>query len=55
MTRDQRAHRRLTWTQRWNKNAATQAILHWRGQLFGAYAAVLEWLNRLKPPAAVIT
>jgi len=54
MTRDQRAHRRLTWAQRWNKNAATQAILHWRVQLFGISSAILAWLNRLKPPSAVI-
>ena len=53
MTRDQRAHRRLTWSQRRNKNAATQAMLHWRVQLFGISSAVLEWLNRLKPHSAV--
>lgn len=55
MTRDQRAHRRLSWKQRWNKNASAQAILHWRVQLFGISSAVLEWLDLLKPTAAVIT
>jgi hypothetical protein len=28
ITRDQRAHRRLTWTQRWNKNTLTDAVVH---------------------------
>ena len=54
LTRDQRAHRRLSWRERWQKNAATQAILHWRVQLFGIPSAILDWLHRLKP-AAVIT
>ncbi len=54
LTRDQRAHRRLSWIERGQKNAATQAILHWRVQLFGIPSAILDWLHRLKP-AALIT
>jgi len=49
ITRDQRAHRRLTWTQRWNKNALSDAVVHWKVQLFGVSSAVLDWLNKLEP------
>ncbi|NJP12651.1 MAG: hypothetical protein HC866_26945 [Leptolyngbyaceae cyanobacterium RU_5_1] len=54
ITRDQRAHRRLTWTQRWNKNTLTDAVVHWNVQLFGISSAVLNWLNKLKPGQPVI-
>jgi hypothetical protein len=43
MTRDQRAHRRLTWAERWNRNASTDAVPHWQVKLFGICSAVLDW------------
>jgi hypothetical protein len=54
ITRDQRAHRRLTWTQRWNKNTLTDAVVHWKVQLFGLSSAILDWLNQVKPRSPVI-
>lgn len=54
ITRDQRVHRRLTWTQRWNKNTLTDAVMHWNVQLFGMSSAILHWLNTLKPRSPVI-
>jgi len=55
ITRDQRAHRRLTWIQRWDRNAITDAVAHWQIKLFGISSAVLDWLSSLKPePAAMI-
>ena len=54
ITRDQRAHRRLTWTQRWNQNTLTDAVVHWKVQLFGISSAILDWLNQLKPTPPVI-
>lgn len=54
MTRDQRAHRRLTWAQRWNRNASTHAVAHWQVKLFGISSVVLDWLKSLKPRPAVI-
>lgn len=54
ITRDQRAHRRLTWTERWNRNTSTNAVAHWQVKLFGISSAVLDWLANLKPRPAVI-
>ena len=54
ITRDQRAHRRFTWAQRWEKNAITEAVTHWQVKLFGLSSAVLDWLRSLKPRPAVI-
>lgn len=54
MTRDQRAHRRLTWVQRWKRNTSTDAVPHWEVKLFGLSSAVLDWLRSLKPRPAVI-
>ena len=53
-TRAQRAHRRLTWTERWERNAATRAVSHWRVNLFGIPSNVLDWLNSLKPSPVLI-
>lgn len=55
ITRDQRAHRRLTWVERWNKNATTDTVAHWQVQLFGISSAVLNWLASLKPRPVLIT
>lgn len=52
-SRDQRAHRRLSWTERWKKNALADAMVHWKIQLFGISSAVLNWLNSLQPDSAV--
>lgn len=54
ITRDQRAHRRLTWVQRLDKNVAKDSVTHWKIQLFGISSAVLDWLSSLKPSPAVI-
>ncbi|MDZ4872121.1 MAG: hypothetical protein CLLPBCKN_006713 [Chroococcidiopsis cubana SAG 39.79] len=54
ITRNQRAHRRLTWAERWNRNATADAVAHWQVRLFGISSAVLNWLRNLKPRAAVI-
>ncbi len=54
ITRDQRAHRRFTWAQRWERNASTDAVTHWQVKLFGLSSAVLNWLRSLKPRPAVI-
>lgn len=54
MTRDQRAHRRLTWAQRWQRNACTDAVPHWQVKLFGISSTVLDWLRSLKSRPAVI-
>ena len=54
ITRDQRAHRRLTWAQRWDRNAITNAVAQWQVKLFGISSAVLDWLSSLKPRPAVI-
>lgn len=55
ITRDQRAHRRLTWAERWKKNATTDAVAHWQVQLFGISSAVLNWLSSLKSRPILIT
>jgi nitroreductase len=54
ITRDQRAHRRLTWAQRWDRNAITNAVAQWQVKLFGISSAVLDWLSSLKPRPVVI-
>ncbi|MBE9019021.1 hypothetical protein IQ272_23295 [Chroococcidiopsidales cyanobacterium LEGE 13417] len=54
ITRNQRAHRRLTWAERWNRNATADAVAHWQVKLFGISSAVLDWLHNLRPRPAVI-
>lgn len=54
ITRDQRAHRRLSWTQRWERNSITDTSPHWRVSLCGISSAILDWLDRLKPSPALI-
>jgi hypothetical protein len=54
ITRDQRAHRRLSWTQRWEKNLITDISAHWRVSLFGISSAILDWLGTLKPSPVLI-
>jgi hypothetical protein len=53
-TRDQRAHRRLSWSERLARNALPETGIHWRVQLFGISSTVLEWLHSLKPSPAFI-
>lgn len=55
ITRNHRAHRRLTWAQRWDRNARTEALAHWQVKLFGISSTVLCWLNSLKPSPILIT
>ncbi|WP_019506143.1 DUF5895 domain-containing protein [Pleurocapsa sp. PCC 7319] len=54
ITRDQRAHRRLSWTQRWSRNSILDTAAHWRVTLFGISSAILDWLGSLKPSPALI-
>ncbi|MBD1865168.1 MULTISPECIES: hypothetical protein [Trichocoleus] len=54
LTRAQRAHRRLTWIERWDRNAAAHAVSHWRVSLFGISSSVLDWLNNLRPSLVLI-
>ncbi len=54
ITRDQRAHRRLSWTQRWERNSIIETQARWRVTLFGISSAVLDWLSSLKPQPALI-
>jgi hypothetical protein len=54
ITRDQRAHRRLSWTQRWARNANVGAVTQWQVKLFGISSAVLDWLHSLKPSPGLI-
>ena len=54
LTRAQRAHRRLTWVERWDRNAATHVVNHWQASLFGIPSNVLDWLNSLKPSPVLI-
>ncbi len=54
ITRDQRAHRRLSWTQRWERNSILNTAAHWRVTLFGISSAILDWLGSLKPSSALI-
>jgi len=54
ISRNQRAHRRLTWVERFGRNARVQMGVHWQVKLFGISSAVLEWLNSLKPSPVVI-
>jgi hypothetical protein len=54
LTRDQRAHRRLSWSERLARNALPETGIHWRVQLFGISSTVLEWLHSLKPSPVFI-
>jgi hypothetical protein len=54
ITRDQRAHRRLTWADRWQRNAIANSAIHWRVKLFGISSAILDWINSLKPSPDLI-
>lgn len=54
LTRDQRAHRRLSWIQRWERNSIVDTQARWRVTLFGISSTVLDWLNSLKPQPALI-
>ncbi len=54
ITRDQRAHRRLSWTQRWSRNSILDTAAHWRITLCGISSAILDWLGSLKPSPALI-
>ncbi len=54
ITRDQRAHRRLSWTQRWSRNSILDTAAHWRVTLCGISSAILDWLGSLKPSPALI-
>ena len=54
ITRDQRAHRRLSWTQRWERNSIIETQARWQVTLFGISSAVLDWLTSLKPQPALI-
>ncbi|MBD1865261.1 MULTISPECIES: hypothetical protein [Trichocoleus] len=42
LTQAQRAHRRLTWVERWDRDAATHAVSHWQVSLFGISSNVLD-------------
>ena len=53
-TSDQRAHRRLSWSERLARNALPETGIHWRVQLFGISSTVLEWLHSLKPSPVFI-
>ena len=54
ITRDQRAHRRLTWTDRWQRNAIPNSAVQWQVKLFGISSSVLDWINSLKPSPVLI-
>jgi hypothetical protein len=54
ITRDQRAHRRLSWAQRWARNAISDAVTQWQVKLFGISSAILDWLHSLKPSPSLI-
>ena len=54
ITRDQRAHRRLSWAQRWSRNSILDTAAHWRVTLFGISSAILDWLGSLKPSPTLI-
>lgn len=54
ITRDQRAHRRLSWTQRWEKNLIPERSACWRVSLFGISSAIVDWLGSLEPSPVLI-
>jgi hypothetical protein len=54
ITRDQRAHRHLSWTQRWARNAIVGTVTQWQVKLFGISSAILDWLHNLKHSPGLI-
>jgi hypothetical protein len=55
ITRDQRAHRRLSWSQRWERNSLKETETHWQVTLFGLSSTILNWLQGLQSIADVAT